>query len=450
MKSLKFCIAGVLIALLSATVVSSSAVVRHVRADSCTMPPEPSGSFWMNMAGRTPGLVIEALGFEAIGGFVDTLFDSLNSPDAQREAEFKYISCELQAISAKLSEISRDLQNIQQAIVMTQVKALVTEISATYQTMIYVFQSCPNSTVSSVKSQIEHLFESITLQDMVYKAGVQLHSLLTESVSSGIDPVLLSISKNHLKEGILDYYVEVKKNAMFYWDLYSKAANLLKFAARFKDMEVFNKQAAELMTYVDAELKYLESGINGVSIIPPQISAMASDWLNSPDGVLTVNLKIWDAANGPAIFVREATSEIYQWPPCVTSGRGNVNTPGSTSITFSREKSSLLGSAPWGTGSVIWYYMGNPWVTERIFTNWGGASLMKLHFIGPNKPVDSSFEIRFLWEEYQGGGNWKWVCSLKGNTNCGDTLTGDRPSYDNVAGDKDCHFRITYNRPKTF
>jgi hypothetical protein len=430
-----------------------------ISGSNCELPPpEGSASFWLKVAGGTSSTIAAVLGHDEMGSAIDTFVEVADTwMRGDPPTEFDYLSCMLQQVDHKLDMILKQLDEIKQLIVVTKVLDEVNIIETAYQQLMYMMQTAGNSSRAALKATMEDMFNNIISQNVIAGAANLINRYLTQSPSQGVDPLLLTISKNSVREDIVTYYVSVKQQASAYWDTLSKAANLMRYASRYKNQPAYEETAKAIEKQISDQGAFLEE--NEPSVIPRSVRNLARNLLQGVE--ITGTMKIRYAKGGfQAIESNVFTHDIYN-PAWISAGkRGSFDA--STPVRFTRLKStdpnadlSLLhmeikpvtfpdnvhtrnfvsagmGVISWGRG-----YSENAW-------GLGFSNSLRLYVAGlPTTLVSKDWLPDHYYIAEFVNGQLKYTCGDDNqHRECPDALMSDRGDYDSLVDDDNCWFDI--------
>jgi hypothetical protein len=427
-------------------------------------PPEDSTTFWINLAGSSASALVSALGYEsfgeAISKFTETAADWTKGDPP---TEFSYVSCMLQQIDHKLDLILQGLDEIKELIVTVVVKQQVQNIQSSFQTLQYIMEEAPYTKREALDESMYRLYEGIIQHNFIYESARTIHDYLTTSPSEGTDPLFVSLSKNHAKDSMIEYYVHMKQDAAYYWDTLGMAANLLRYAAQYRNLNIsgYLRQAKEIEAMIPAQGIFIEDGDK--VIIPNLIRDLSRTLLNDTKGIIHGTMKMrvarggfgWVAGNRVCRFVDKycfsSGRRVQYTETLVRFTRTTLDNPHADWASLYFEVSTDHGANfyPVGMDRVVQKCQPNfePWSLPL----WGIMSTnpLKLYAILPSGIVDKDYKPdHYLMSEMVGfkDGRLQYTCSkfvdddMEALETCRDPVMSDRSSYEEVADDEDCWF----------
>jgi hypothetical protein len=409
--------------------------------------------FWLEQSPKAAAKIAESLGGKTLAENVQKWTKAVVEDDPNKE-RFDYIACELEMIQMQLMLVNQKLDEIKQLIITVAVRDAVQHIETNYQSLMLMMITAPNATMAALQESVRVQYDAIVSQNLVFNAANIIHYYLTTSASVGVDPLLLSISKNFRKKSLIEYYVGVKSQAAAYWDSLAKAATLLRFAAEYKEMTIplYLGQADEIDKMIVAEGVYLEDGTNVV--IPNAVRDPAQAWLLNSNGTLAGTFKFVNSNGGPMLSKFDSgTQEVKQIDLNWTAGRGKYYQTGGTQFTFHRFDFQSKTVAWGGQRNAFWSPMGYgdvrtcfnndcTWKVDHEYTTVG--NLQNIVSTVPEVLVTKTFPVLWVIEELTPKNGWKWVCTKKSCDTCTDVIKADRDSYEDVASDNDCQLDIKF------
>jgi hypothetical protein len=431
-----------------------------ISGSNCELPPpEGSASFWLKVAGGTSSTIAAVLGHDEMGSAIDTFVEVADTwMRGDPPTEFDYLSCMLQQVDHKLDMILKQLDEIKQLIVVTKVLDEVNIIETAYQQLMYMMQTAGNSSRAALKATMEDMFNNIISQNVIAGAANLINRYLTQSPSQGVDPLLLTISKNSVREDIVTYYVSVKQQASAYWDTLSKAANLMRYASRYKNQPAYEETAKAIEKQISDQGAFLEE--NDPSVIPRFIRNLARNLLQNVP--ISGTMKVRYARGGLSLFAEDAYRYWVYTPAWISSGLHSQH-ESPTPVRFTRRTSTdpntdlsrlhlemkPIAAPDWthsksfitaGMGVISWYGASE--------TGWGQgysnglrlyAADLPTTFVSKNWVPDHYFMAEFVGEQL------KYTCGDDNNKRqLQDALMSDRDNYDSLVDDDNCWFDIHF------